>query len=329
MTPSSKQLLVTGGSGFLGSKIVDLALDAGWKVRTLDRDSRTRDARVEMCVGDIADCAILHQACEGVSAVVHAAGLAHVFGPRSRDLAAFCAVNETGTRNVVDAALEADVAHVVLISSVSVYGPHDAAVCDETAPCRPEGPYAVSKWRGELAASERIAKSGAALTILRMATIYGEGDRGNVAKLIAALDRGRFLWPGSGQNHKSLIYRDDAARACLCALEAPAAGIGIFNVSVPAVTMREIVTAICQGLERPVPRLGIPQSFLLAASAIAGALGDPGQLRQRFQKFIRDDVYSGSRFETAYGFHPAVSLAEGMRREVNFMRSQSLRGSSE
>jgi UDP-glucose 4-epimerase len=154
-----------------------------------------------------------------------------------------------------------------------------------------------------------------------MATIYGEGDRGNVAKLITTLDRGHFIWPGPGLNHKSLIYKDDAANACLRALEAPVSGIGTFNVSAPAVTMREIVTAICEGLGRPVPRLRIPQSLLQAASAFAYRMGDTGQLHQQFQKFIRDDVYSGSRFESIYNFHTAISLAEGIRREVNFLRS--------
>lgn len=325
MTSNVKRLMVTGASGFLGARIVDLAVEGGWQVRAFDRSPRTKIDEVESFVGDIGDSALLRKACEGVTAIVHAAGLAHVFGRDARNSDRFNAVNEAGTGTVVDAALESGVPHIVLVSSVSVYGPHDQALCDETASCSPWGPYAVSKWRGELRAIERIAKGGGSLIILRMATIYGEGDRGNVAKLITALDRGRFLWPGSGLNHKSLIYKDDAARACLRALEFPPSGTQIFNVSAPAATMREIVTAICEGLGRPVPRLGIPQFFLQAASSIAGGLGDPGQLRQQFQKFIRDDVYSASKFEAAYHFYPAVSLAEGMRREVNFLRSQSLR----
>jgi nucleoside-diphosphate-sugar epimerase len=323
MTSNTKRLMVTGASGFLGSRIVDLAIDAGWQVRAFDRSPRKQSAEVEALLGDIGDSAILRKACEGVTALVHAAGLAHVFGRKAKDPTGFNAVNEVGTRNVVDAALEAGVPHVVLVSSVSVYGSHDEAVCDETVHCHPKGPYAVSKWKGELRASERIAKSGGALTILRMATIYGEGDRGNVARLITALDHGRFLWPGSGLNHKSLIYKDDAACACIRALEYPASGIQIYNVSAPAVTMREIVTSICHGLGRPVPRLGIPQCFLEVASAITSRLGDPGQFSQQFKKFISDDVYNGSKFEDAYDFHPGVSLMEGMRREVSFLRSPS------
>ena len=202
---------------------------------------------VETFPGNISD-RLLREASKGMTAIVHAAGLAHVFSQKARNSFEFNEVNEAGTANVVDAALESGVSQVVLVSSVSVYGSYSGAKCDENAPCNPQGPYAISKWRGELRAAERMAKARNSLSILRFATIYGEGDRGNVANLIRALDRGRFVWPGSGQNRKSLIYKDDAARACLRALERPAPGIEIFNVSARPATMREIVTAICEGL---------------------------------------------------------------------------------
>jgi nucleoside-diphosphate-sugar epimerase len=319
---SSKRLLVTGASGFLGSRIVSLAREAGWQVRAFDRSPRSRIEEVETFVGDIGDSALLRKASEGVTAILHAAGLAHVFGPSAKDSDSFNAVNEVGTGHVVDVALETGVPHIVLVSSVSVYGGYHGAQCNETVPCHPQSPYAISKWRGELRAAERIAKGQGSLTILRFATIYGEGDRGNVAKLIGALDSGRFIWPGSGLNHKSLIYKDDAARACLCASEYLVSGTQIFNVSAQPATMREIVSAICQALGRPVPHLGIPSALLKAAYAISRRMGDPGQLGQRLEKFIHNDVYDGSRFESTFDFRPAISLSEGMRREVAFLQAQ-------
>jgi nucleoside-diphosphate-sugar epimerase len=260
-----------------------------------------------------------------MTAIVHAAGLAHVFGPESRNPAFFNAVNEEGTRCLVEAGLACGVPHVVLVSSVSVYGEYLGAICDETVPCHPQGPYAISKWRGELRAIGTMAKGPGSLTILRFATIYGEGDRGNVAELIGALDRRRFIWPGSGQNQKSLIYKEDAVRACLCALERPVSGIEVFNVSARPATMREVVSAICQALGRPIPRLRIPSAFLRAAWAMSRSMGDPGQLGQRLEKFIHDDVYDGSKFETTFDFCPAISLSEGMRREVDFLRGRITR----
>jgi nucleoside-diphosphate-sugar epimerase len=325
MTSRSKQLLVTGASGFLGSRVVDLALHAGWQVRAFDRSPRTQIEGVETFVGDIGDSALLRKAIEGVTAIVHAAGLAHVFGPSALDSARFNAVNELGTANVVDAALKEGVSHIILVSSVSVYGDYLGARCDETVPCYPKGPYAMSKWKGELRATERMADERGFLTILRFATIYGEGDRGNVARLIRALESKRFIWSGSGQNKKSLIYKEDAARACLCALDRHESAVEVFNVSAPPSTMREIVTPICEALGRPVPRLSLPLSVLRTAGAISRKIGDPWDLDQRLQKFVRDDVYDGSKFEARFGFCPAVSLSEGLRKEVNSLRSQPKR----
>jgi nucleoside-diphosphate-sugar epimerase len=317
--------MVTGASGFLGSEIVRLAHAAGWHVRAFDRDQRIQPEGVARIKGDIASIEDLRGACEGVSAIIHAAGLAHMFGSSAKDATCFNSVNETGTANVMDAAVEAGVPHTVLVSSVSVYGSTVGTLCDETVPCHPKGPYAFSKWKGELRATERASKGNTSLTILRFATLYGEGDRGNVAKLIGALDRGHFVWPGSGLNQKSLLYKEDAARACLTALGRSASDTGVFNVSARPATMREIVSAICQSLGRPVPRLEFPLALLKAVGTISCRVGDPGQLGQRLEKFIHDDVYDGSRFESTFNFRPAISLTEGMRREVESLQAQKRR----
>lgn len=172
-------------------------------------------------------------------------------------------------------------------------------------------------------AAERIAKGRGSLDILRFATIYGEGDRGNVAKLIRALDTRRFIWPGSGLNKKSLIYKSDAARACLRALIRPKSGVEVFNVSAQPSTMREIVSAICRALDRPAPSFGAPSALVNAVASMSRVLGDPGQLSQRLAKFIRDDVYDVSKFEAAVDFHPEVSLSEGIECEVKFLASRA------
>ena len=105
-----------------------------------------------------------------------------------------------------------------------------------------------------------------ALTILRLATLYGEGDPGNVGRLMRTLDRGRFLWIGDGSNRESLWYRGDAARACMAVAERPASGINIYNISAPACTMREIVDGIADALgKHPFP-VRVPATLALLLS---------------------------------------------------------------
>jgi nucleoside-diphosphate-sugar epimerase len=308
--------MVTGACGFLGSEIVRRAVAEGWHVCAFDRERGRLPAEVEFFEGDVGDPKAMTKAFANVTALIHAAGLAHVFGPGAKDTVRFDAINEMGTANVMEAARRSGVSHIVVVSSVSVYGNYRGDSCDEKIPCQPRSPYAISKWKGELRALECAAKGGFAATILRFATIYGEGDRGNVAKLISALHRGRFVWPGSGLNRKSLIHKEDAARACLRVLECSVSLNPIYNVSAPPVSMREIVSAISEALRRPIPRISLPMALFRVVGAIARAIGDTDQFEQRLQKFIHDDVYDSSRFESMFDYATKVTLIDGIRREV-------------
>ena len=312
-------LLVTGGSGFLGSAIVALARQSRRRVRIFDRSPKGSAEDAELVVGDLSDHSAVRRACDGVSTIIHAAGLAHVFGSEARDFGKFALANEIGTDNLVKVALAAGVSQIVLVSSVAVYGGTNGATLDETAKCAPESPYAVSKWRAELRARERMVDSAAKLTILRFATMYGIGDSGNVVRLIRGLARSTFIGFGSGLNRKSLIYRDDAARACLAASEGSGPGCEVFNVSGPPLTMRDIVASICEALGRPQPRLWIHEDLVKLTSLAANALGDPFRVSQAIHKLIRDDSYSGAKFEREYGFQASTPFSEGIRNEIAWL----------
>ena len=317
---SSFGVLVTGAAGFFGSEIVRQAIVAGLLVRATDRSAARPSSCPDYFCADILDLDSLDPAMDGVKVVIHAAGLAHIFDKKKAKKALFKEVNEVGTANVALAASEAGVKHFILISSVSVYGPFTQGVYDESAPCQPEGPYAGSKYQAELRAIEIAKASGMALTILRLATLYGENDPGNVARLMRSIDQGRFIWIGDGSNHKSLLHREDAARACLAVAQHPASGVNIYNVSAPPYSMREIVQGLASALGKPVPTWHIPGALTLAvagmASAITGRTGRLGNLRATLQKWLADDVYLAGKFEKAFGFKTQVSLAEGLRREV-------------
>lgn len=323
----SYPVLVTGAGGFLGSEIVRQTELSGLRACPSDRHASLDIRGLEYRKADVLDSAELRHAMAGVGTVVHAAGLAHIFNPAEGASALFDQINVTGSANVARAAAEAGVHHLVLISSVSVYGRHDGLrSCDETVSCLPEGPYAQSKWRAEQRTADLLRHTDTRLTILRMATIYGEGDPGNVIRLIRAIDRGRFVWIGPGRNRKSLIHREDAARACVAAVRQPGSGVQTYNVSAPACTMSEVVEAIAGALGRRLPRWHVPAPVALSLSAIGSVLaarrGRLGALHGMVRKWLADDVYDASRFRQAYGFETQVDLAAGMRREVVWGRGR-------
>jgi nucleoside-diphosphate-sugar epimerase len=264
---------------------------------------------------------------DGVRVVVHAAGLAHVAGASKGLAEQFKRVNTIGTHNVARAASTAGVKHFVLISSVSVYGRSDGSV-GEAVECRPEGPYAQSKFLAERAASD-VARSGRLrLTILRLATLYGEGDPGNIGRLMRLIDRGRFVWAGDGSNRKSLLYREDAARACIVAAGAEGGGVEIFNVAAPPCTVRELVQTLSEALGRTTPRWRVPTKMMLwvarAGASIPGGGGVVGDACRRAEKFLSEDVYDATRFAERFQFSTRIDLREGIQREVEWYRRRGL-----
>ena len=327
---SGSTLVITGASGFLGRQLAQHAAERGLTVRALSRRGWTPGDDVQGVACDVLDVDGLRSAMDGASHVVHAAGLAHIFGNADASSERFEMVNAVGTENVLRAAVAAGVQHVVHVSSVSVYGPHGNVACTEDTPCHPVGPYATSKYEAEHRARASVQGTKTGLTILRLATLYGEEDPGNVARLMRTIDRGRFVWIGDGSTRKSLIHRDDAARACLdVVLRTSAPQISLFNVSAPPVTMQQVVGGLAQALERRVPSWRVPGALVSQATRFLGdTLHVPraAALHATVRKWLTDDVYDGTTFDRAFDFRTDVSLNDGLAREVAWHRACALTG---
>ena len=302
-------MLVTGGTGFLGRAIVRCLEGEGYQARSFQR-GRPTDTTTAV-TGDVRDSEAVQGAIRGADAVIHAAGLAHVFGDADR--APFAEVNEGGTDVVARAAATAGVSHFVLVSSVAVHG---------TPRGRPVGPYALSKAGAEARAIAALSGSTVRLTILRVATLYGEGDRGNVQRLLEAIDRGRFVWIGRGTNRKTLLHVDDAARACVLPLAAAGRSFEVYDVGAPPVTMRAVVEGLARALGRDVPSWHVPPALALALAGVTRAVSPSRgrRLSQALARWLGDDVYAAEPFAQRFGFEPRVTLAGGLDRQVAWWR---------
>ncbi len=320
-------VLITGASGFLGSEVVRQAINHGLNVIAQDRIENNKLQNVKYLRADILDPLSLSKVFGGVICVCHVAGLAHIFDKSEVGRAPFYEVNVVGTKNVANAAVRAGVKHFVFISSVSVYGGESKGK-NEDSECYPESSYAESKWKAEQWLIDLCQKIGMNCTILRLATLYGEGDPGNVARLIRSIDRGGFVWVGKGENLKSLLYRVDAARACVEAVKRLQPGINIYNVSGPAFTMKEIVEAIAAALGKRVPPFYIPASGALSSAKIMKKLffnlTKFGAIYNTLQKWLADDYYNTDKFCNAFNFKANVGLKEGIRREVEWYQKKEM-----
>ncbi len=318
------RVLITGATGFVGSAIVDECLREGMDVVPTGRRAAGPDSPPNYFQADITKPGTLASAMSNVNCVVHAAGLAHQFQKTDDEL--FIRNNIEGTANVARAAAAAGVRHFVLISSVTVYGARDGVVVDETTECSPQTFYAQSKLLAEERAIDLLSATGACVTVLRLTVVYGEGDGGNIFRLMRAIDRNRFVWIGKGENRKTIVHRHDVARACVAVLKRQCTGVNVYNVAGYAPTMRELVEIMSAELGRKPWRFHIPRSLALAAAKTAttltGGYSKAVTLREVVKKWLINDLFDGAKFRRDFDFEPAVSLPEGIRREVDWYRKR-------
>ena len=238
----AKTILVTGGSGYFGSILVDRALTSGNRVRVLDLnppDPRP-GADVEAVVGDVRDIDVVRSASEGADVVLH--NVAQV--PLAKDRELFWSVNVVGTANVLLAAREAKVAKVVSTSSSAIYGIPASNPVDEETPPRPLEAYGRAKLEAEVLCREAVA-AGLDVSVVRPRTILGHGRLGIMAILFEFVAAGApvFVLDG-GHNRYQFVHAEDLAEACLLAAARP--GAESYNIGATEFgTMRETLEALC------------------------------------------------------------------------------------
>jgi nucleoside-diphosphate-sugar epimerase len=320
------KILITGANGFIGQAITAELAKNSHEIISVGRH-QTKNFNQSIVKSenyfqaDISDSKDLERLnnIKGIETVIHCAGLAHQFGKVNK--ADFWKVNVAGTENTVNLAKNIRAKNFILISSVSVYGniASNGKSFNEESVCHPQDDYARSKLESEKIAGEICEREGINLTILRPATVIGEHDRGNFSRLIKAIDRGRFIWIGSGINRKSLIYKTDIARVCLIMLEKAANKTEIYNVSAEAVSMKEIVNEIASELKKNIPSISIPVSLLQMVFFINNKtvkIKKITKLAETVRKWLAEDVYSSEKLKREFDFTAKVSVKEAIRREV-------------
>jgi UDP-glucose 4-epimerase len=243
------RILVTGGSGFIGSHVVDRLLETGHTPRNYDlRPSAYHNGAIAHVRGDIVDAESLERAVAGCDAVVHLAAVSDV-NTVLADPARAEVVNAGGTRLVLEAARRAGVARVVYASTVWVYGDANGhGVVDEDEPLTLPGHlYTATKLAGEMYCSSYASLYGLEPTIARFGIPYG--PRARPATVLAtfvsrALAGEAITIAGDGQQSRRFVYVEDLADGVVAAL-APQAGGRVYNlVGGESTTVREIAETV-------------------------------------------------------------------------------------
>lgn len=319
--------LVTGAGGFLGLYLVEQLVARGDQVRAFCRGSYPELERlgVETVRGDIRNHDLVVAACQGVDVVFHVAAIASI-GGAWRD---FYEINVLGTRAILEGCRKHGVARLVYTSSPSVtFDGTDQEGVDESAPY-PERFLAHYPHSKSIAEQEVLAASGidgVLACALRPHLIWGPRDRHLIPRLLARARSGRLRRVGEGKNLVDMIYVENAAQAHLQAADAlregwPVAGRAYF------LSQGEPV-GCWQWIDQILALAGIPpvQKSISASAAyrlgavleglyrVLGLQGEPPMTRFLAAQLSTHHFFDITRAREDFGYDPAVSTAEGMRR---------------
>jgi NAD+-dependent farnesol dehydrogenase len=324
------KVLVTGGTGFLGRRIVS-ELHSRHAVRLLVRRGSSRERfpeGVEFAEGDVTDRASLIRALAGCDAVLHAAALVKILAPREQ----FDRINVGGLDNVL-AAAESEAAgpieRVLYVSSFIALGPTDGRTLDESAEPRDRvwiNDYERTKTLSDRRARKAIAQ-GAPLTVVYPGVIYGPGEmtEGNiVVRHILDLVKGRLpALLGKPERRWNYVHVDDVARGVVQALEKDPPG-GRYVLAGENVTLAEFYGLVGKLTGAKIPTLRMPDGLAKAAGAAqkawAGWRGKTPQLTPDLVEIYKHDwAYSSATAERELGYRHR-SLAEGLAETVAWLK---------
>jgi UDP-glucuronate 4-epimerase len=316
-----RNVLVTGGAGFIGSHLTGrLLAEGGWRVSVVDDFNDFYDPAVKrrnvapfegrgdfrLFEADIRDRAALGEVFGGApfDCVVHLAARAGV-RPSLKEPALYLETNVNGTLNLLEAAREAGVPRFVFGSSSSVYGENEKVPFAEDDPvARPISPYAATKAAGELLCHTYTHLYGLRCVCLRFFTVYGARQRPDLAihKFARLIHEGRPIPVfGDGTTRRDYTYVDDIIAGVRAAMDYDGSPYEIVNLGESrTVSLSELIAL----LERELGR----------AAVIDRQPPQPGDVPQTFA-----DITKARRL---LGYDPQTPIEEGIRRFVEWFRNQ-------
>jgi len=325
------KILVTGGTGFLGRRIVS-ELAPRHELRLLVRRGSSRErfpAGVELAEGDVTDRLSLSRTLAGCDGVIHAAALVKILAPREH----FDRVNVGGLENVLAAAeASGSVERLLYVSSFMALGPTErgpGGVLDETAEAGDRvwiNDYERTKTLSDRLARKAIA-GGAPLDVVYPGVIYGPGEmtEGNiVVRHILDLIHGRLPGLiGRPERRWNYVYVDDVARGIALAFEKPAPG-GRYMLGGENVTQGDFYATVGRLTGAKIPSLRFPDPLAKMAGAAqkawAGLRGATPQLTPDLVDVYKHDwAYSSARAEKELGYRWRP-FAEGLAATVAWLK---------
>jgi nucleoside-diphosphate-sugar epimerase len=317
----AEKAFVTGGSGFIGARLVRRLVDEGRTVRALARSGAAAEKvaalGAEPVRGELGEPAALTAAADGADVAFHLAAHLGEWG-KWED---FERGNVVGTRNVLAACEEAKVKRLVHCGTEAALMAGEPLVhVDETAPLRPDSraPYPATKAKAEQAV-RGAAREGFETVVLRPRFVWGKGDTTLLPEMVATVEAGRFAWVGGGRNLTDTTHVDNVVEGLLLAAREGRSGEAYFVTDGEPVVFREFVTALLrtQGAEPPDRSLpawvAMPMAHVCeAAWKLLPLSGEPPMSAFRAWLLTQECTIDITKARTELGYAPVIGREQGL-----------------
>ena len=318
MTELEQTAFVTGGSGFIGGRLVQRLVADGWTGRALARSdqaaARVEALGAEAVHGDLDSGAALRAGAHGCAYAFHAA--AHLGA--SGDWKAFEHVNVEGTRNALDAARRAGVRRFVHVGTEAALMAGEPLIeVDERAPLRPDSrsPYSATKARAEIAVLAASEEGVFETVAIRPRFVWGAGDTTLLPVIVGQVRAGRFAWIGGGRNRTSTTHVDNVVEGLLAGARRGRPGNAYFVLDDGGpVVFRDFLSDLLrtQGVEPPTRSVPTAAARLIMEVGERLPLpGEPPVPRFTFWVASQDCILDDSKAREQLGYRPAKSRDEG------------------
>jgi len=291
---------VTGGTGFIGKRLIFALQKERINVRLLSRKKLNKDTIVcDLKVDSIPDDSLI-----GVDTIFHLAGFSHDMRDATKIKNIYQKVNVDATIILAKLAVKSNIKKFIFVSSVKAGGVPDFGVCEsEKYQGDPEGFYGKTKREAELKLLKIGKESGMHVSIIRPSLVYGPNVKGNLQLMLSGIKKGWFPPLPETGNKRSMIHVDDLVRAILLVADDRANGEIFTATDGNPHSSREIYNAMCSVLDRPIPKWSIPKFLFDMVSLI-----NP-RIKYKFNKLLGDECYSSAKLE-ALGFKAQKTLKD-------------------
>ena len=290
---SGVKAFVTGGTGFIGGRLVRKLRERGHEVTALVRSpekaGQLEQQGVSLVQGDLTDLEAIRRGVEGSDAVFHGAAIYKVGIPQSEHEEMYEA-NVRGTERVLDAAIEAAVPKIVYISTINVFGNTNGEIVDETYKRDVNGDgflsyYDQTKYESHQVATDRIRLKEAPIVIVQPGGVYGPGDHSEIGNVIDQARNGKLMALPFGSTGFNLVHVEDVAEGTILAHERGEPGES-YVLGGEISTMRGLVEKVAQIADRKPPKRDMPTGMIKAVAPAGPLVGKLMGFPPNFRELI-------------------------------------------